>query len=71
MITQQIRKSGNSLIVTIPKEVVDELDLREGQTVALEVTPMELKPKLSPDLAKIIEEGRDAFGPVMRYLKDK
>jgi antitoxin component of MazEF toxin-antitoxin module len=71
MITQQLRKSGNSYIVTIPKDEVDRLGLREGQMVALDVTPMEMKPVLRPELAKIVEEGRDVIGPVMRYLKDK
>lgn len=71
MITQQLRKSGNSYIVTIPKDEVDRLELREGQTVAIDVTPMELRPVLRPELARIIEEGRDVIAPVMGYLKDK
>lgn len=71
MITQQLRKSGNSYIVTIPKEEVDRLQLREGQTIAIDVTPMEIKPMLSPELARIVDEGREIFGPVMRYLKDR
>jgi antitoxin component of MazEF toxin-antitoxin module len=71
MITQQLRRSGNSLVVTIPKEEVERLGLREGQMVALDITPMELKPALRPELARLYEEGKDIIDPVMRYLKDK
>jgi antitoxin component of MazEF toxin-antitoxin module len=71
MITQQLRKSGNSYIVTIPKDEVDRLGLREGQMIALDVTPLELKPVLRPELARIVEEDREIIGPVMRYLKDR
>jgi antitoxin component of MazEF toxin-antitoxin module len=71
MITQQLRKSGNSYVVTIPKDEVERLNLREGQMVAIDVTPMELKPVLRPELARLFEEGKDVITPVMRYLKDK
>ena len=71
MITQQIRKSGNSYIVTIPKDEVERLQLREGQMVAIDVTPMELKPMLRPELAEIIKRTSDVTTPVMKYLRDK
>lgn len=71
MITQQIRKSGNSYIVTIPKDEVDRLGLREGQVIALDITPMEVKPVLSPELAEIVKRTSEIATPVMKYLKDK
>jgi antitoxin component of MazEF toxin-antitoxin module len=71
MIQQQLRKSGNSYVVTIPKAEIERLNLHEGQMVALEVTPMELKPVLPPDLARIVEEIREDSAPVMQYLRDK
>jgi antitoxin component of MazEF toxin-antitoxin module len=71
MIQQQVRKSGNSYVVTIPKSEMERLNIREGQMVALEITPMELKPVLPPDLAKIVEDLREETTPVMQYLKDK
>jgi antitoxin component of MazEF toxin-antitoxin module len=71
MIQQQVRKSGNSYVVTIPKSEMERLNIREGQMVALEITQMELKPVLPPDLAKIVEDLREETTPVMQYLKDK
>jgi antitoxin component of MazEF toxin-antitoxin module len=71
MIQQQVRKSGNSYVVTIPKTEMDRLNLREGQMVAIELTPLELKPVLRPELARIVEETRENSIPIMRYLKDK
>jgi antitoxin component of MazEF toxin-antitoxin module len=71
MITQQLRKSGNSYVVTIPRDEVERLNLHEGQMVAIDVTPMELKPVLRPMIARIIEQTRDQATPVMKYLADK
>jgi antitoxin component of MazEF toxin-antitoxin module len=71
MIQQQIRKSGNSFVVTIPKSEIERLGLHEGQMVALDLTPLEVKPILSPELAQIVEEIREDSTPVMQYLRDK
>jgi len=71
MITQQLRKSGNNYIVTIPKEEVDRLQLREGQMIALDITPMEIKPVLRPELADIVQRTSTMATPIMKYLKDK
>jgi antitoxin component of MazEF toxin-antitoxin module len=71
MITQRLRKSGNSYVVTIPKDEVDRLGLREGQMVALDVTPLELKPVLRPELAQIVQRTSEMATPVMKCLKDK
>ncbi|HET8523158.1 MAG TPA: AbrB/MazE/SpoVT family DNA-binding domain-containing protein [Thermomicrobiales bacterium] len=71
MIQQQLRKSGNSLVVTIPKEEVDRLGLREGQFVAVQLTPMELKPVLAPDLQEALDRLWPRLEPALRYLKDR
>jgi antitoxin component of MazEF toxin-antitoxin module len=71
MIQQQLRKSGNSLVVTIPKEEVDRLGLREGQVVAVQLTPMELKPVLAPDLQEVLDRSWDWMKPGLEYLKDR
>lgn len=71
MIQQQLRKSGNSLVVTIPKEEVERLGLREGQFVAVQLTPMELKPVLAPDLQEALDRLWPRLEPALRYLKDR
>ena len=72
MITQRLRRIGDDLVVIIPNDLATRLDLHEGQTVAIDLTPMEDgKPVLRPELARLYEEGKDVIDPVMRYLKDK
>ncbi|MCA1670491.1 MAG: AbrB/MazE/SpoVT family DNA-binding domain-containing protein, partial [Thermomicrobia bacterium] len=39
MIQQKLRRQGNSLVVTIPKEEIERLNLHEGQTLLIDVQP--------------------------------
>lgn len=71
MFKQQLRKSGDSYIVTIPKDEVNRLNLREGQMIAIDVTPMELKPLLRPEIAEVLQRTSEIATPVMKYLRDK
>ncbi|MGH2352146.1 MAG: AbrB/MazE/SpoVT family DNA-binding domain-containing protein [Chloroflexota bacterium] len=68
MITQKLRKVGNSYVVTIPKDEVERRGLREGQLLAVEVQPMEVRPMLAPDLRAAIEETWQQDEPAYRYL---
>jgi antitoxin component of MazEF toxin-antitoxin module len=71
MIQQQVRKSGNSFVVTIPKSEMERLGIKEGQMVALDITALELKPVLPPEIAQVVSEIREDSVPVMQYLRDK
>ncbi|HYO30179.1 MAG TPA: AbrB/MazE/SpoVT family DNA-binding domain-containing protein [Thermomicrobiales bacterium] len=71
MIVQQLRKSGNSYVVTIPKEEVERNGWKEGQHLAVEVTEVELQPKLRPELREILDRNWDKLEPAMRYLADR
>ena len=68
MVTGKLRRSGNSFIVTVPREEIERLGLKEGQLVTLEVRPAEMRPVLAADLRDAfeieLERGRDA----LRYL---
>lgn len=68
MITAKLRKSGNSFIVTVPREEIERLGLREGQLLTVEVRPAEVRPVLAADLrdAFTIEFDRGLDG--LRYL---
>lgn len=55
MLVQRLRKVGNSYVVTVPREEVDAQGLREGDLVALEVRPVELRPALSPEVRRAFE----------------
>jgi len=56
MIQQKLRRQGNSLVITIPKEEIERLNLREGQMLLVDVQPLELRPVLSPELREVFEE---------------
>ena len=71
MIQQQLRKVGNSLVVTIPKDEVERLELREGQFISFDITPMELKPLLKPEIRQAIMETWDEDLEAYRYLADR
>lgn len=71
MVRQQVRKSGNSLVVTIPKQEVDRLGLKDGQFVEMQLTPLELRPVLPPDLNDALDALWPRLDPALDYLKDK
>jgi antitoxin component of MazEF toxin-antitoxin module len=68
MVYQKLRKSGNSFIVTIPKDEIDRLNLQEGQMLAIDVHPAELRPILSDELREAIEESWKRHEAGYRYL---
>jgi antitoxin component of MazEF toxin-antitoxin module len=68
MITQQLRKVGNSYVVTVPKEEVERRGWREGQLLALQLTALEVRPILRPELREIVDELLDEHEDVLRYL---
>lgn len=70
MVVGKLRKSGNSFIVTVPKEEVERLGLREGQPVTIEVRPavIEVRSVLAPDLREAFEESWKHNEAGLRYL---
>ena len=52
MFTAQLRKVGNSVVVTVPREELDRLSIAEGATVTVEVheARIHIEPVLAPDL---------------------
>ena len=68
MITQQLRKVGNSYVVTVPKDEVERRGWQEGQLLALQLTALEVRPVLGDDLREAIEERWDRNVEALRYL---
>ena len=68
MITQQLRKVGNSYVVTVPKEEVERRGWREGQLLALQLTELEVRPVLGDDLREAIEDRWERNEEALRYL---
>ena len=68
VITQQLRKVGNSYVVTVPKDEVEQRGWQEGQLLAIQLTALELRPVLRPELQKIVDELLDEHEDALQYL---
>ena len=68
MVVGRIRKVGNSLVVTVPREEADALELHEGDLVTMDVRKAEVRPVLRPDLRKLAEESWKRNQSGYRYL---
>ncbi|MBI3980115.1 MAG: hypothetical protein HY331_18225 [Chloroflexi bacterium] len=68
MIQQKLRKVGNSYVVTIPKEEVERRGLREGQLLAVQIAPLEVRPALTPELREAFEASWRRNERGYRYL---
>jgi antitoxin component of MazEF toxin-antitoxin module len=68
MITQQLRKTGNSFVVTIPKEEVERHGWQEGQLLGIQITELEVRPVLGKDLRDAIDERWERNEEALRYL---
>ena len=70
MVTGKLRRSGNSFIVTVPREEVERLGLVEGQIVAVEVRPAEIRPVLTPELREAFDVEFRQGQEGLRYLAE-
>lgn len=68
---QQIRKVGNSFVITVPKDLVEQNGWHEGTQVAVELTEVETQPVLRPELKAIIDELWERNLPALQYLADR
>ena len=71
MITQQLRKTGNSYVVTIPKEEVERRGWQEGQILAVQLTEIEQRPVLGDDIRAAIDERWERNEEALRYLTSR
>ena len=67
MFTARLRKSGNRLIVTVPKEEAERLHLEAGQTVLVEVHRADKRPKVE-EVRAAFEESWERNEAGYRYL---
>jgi antitoxin component of MazEF toxin-antitoxin module len=66
-----MRKVGNSFVVTIPKDEVERLGLREGQLLGVEITPLEVRPVMRPEVREAFEASWERNEEGYRYLADR
>ena len=70
MIQQKLRKVGNSYVVTIPREEVEQRGLKVGQLLAIEVRPVEVRPVLSAALREALDATWARDEQAYRYLAE-
>lgn len=71
MIESKIRKQGNSYVVTIPRDAMEQYDLHEGQQIAFTPTRQEMIPVFDPTLQKVADDVFSEYKDVFEYLADK
>jgi putative addiction module antidote len=71
MIIQKLRKVGNSYVVTIPRDEVERLNLQEGQLLAIEVQPVDLRAVMRPEIRAAFERSWQRSERAYRYLADR
>jgi antitoxin component of MazEF toxin-antitoxin module len=64
----RVRRAGNSLVLTIPKEEAERLDLHDGDSVAYEIRKAELRPILTAELRSLADELIADNLDALRYL---
>ena len=70
MMTQKIRRVGKGLVITLPKEVVERQNLREGDFVSVEIRKLHLKPEMSPKVRAAFEQSWQNHEADLRYLPE-
>lgn len=77
MFTQKLYRNGNSVSITIPKQLLEKHGLKEGSEVIIEEQDADLVikskgSKLAPDIdaefVKMVEEFADEHDDVLREL---
>jgi antitoxin component of MazEF toxin-antitoxin module len=71
VIAQQLRKVGNSYVVTVPKDEVERRRWQEGQLLAVQLSALEVRPVLGDDLREAIEERWERNEEALRYLANR
>jgi hypothetical protein len=71
MITGILRKEGVDYVVTVPEEEVERRGWQEGQFLAVQLTELEIRPVLSPELQTIVDELLNEHEDALRYLAER
>jgi putative addiction module antidote len=73
MIQSKIREQGNSYVVTIPREAMEQYNLHKGDTISFTPTRTETETVyiLDPELQAISDRVFTRFKAAYEYLADK
>lgn len=67
----KVRKSGNSYVITIPREEMEARGIREGDQLAIDVQKVEIRPALAPDVREAFEKSWNRNEAGYRYLAER
>ena len=67
-----IRRSGNSFVIRVPREEMERAGVRPDEHVLVEIRPIEIRPKLTPQLQSVAEQilARPGTSEAIRRLAD-
>ena len=73
MIHAKIREQGNSYVVTIPREAMEQYKLHKDDTIAFTPvkTEVERTYRLSPEMEKLADEIFEEYREAFEYLADR
>lgn len=63
-----LRKNGNSIIVTIPREEMDRVGAHEGDMVDVQIRAVDIRPRLTPALQAAIDIELEHGRAALEYL---
>jgi len=63
-----LRKNGNSVVVTIPREELEAAGVAVGDTISVTLRPVEVRPRLRADLRAIMDREFPHWRPALEYL---
>ncbi len=71
MIVQRVRRQGNSLGLTIPKDEAERLGIQDGDLVAVSLNRVRARVELPTDVREATETVMREFKADLDYLKDR
>ena len=71
MMVQRVRRQGNSLGLTIPKEEAERLGIQDGDLVAVSLNRVQVHVQLPDDVRDATEAVLREYKSDLDYLKDR
>lgn len=67
---QKVWKTGNSLVVTIPRDEIERQGIAEGELVEVVVHKVEIRRALTPVMQAALDESLAEDQEALRYLAE-
>ena len=67
---QKVWKTGNSLVVTIPRDEIERQGITEGELLEVTVHKVQIRRALTPAMRAALDESLAEDQEALRYLAD-